>query len=87
MEGLFVELNFRKCKWVLFGTYLPPSRADIYYFDNLDKALDVYGLLIGHFNTEASEPRIDSFIYEHDLIILRKKTCLKSVENPMTFIN
>ena len=21
MEGLFVELNFRKCKWLLFGTY------------------------------------------------------------------
>ena len=84
MEGLFVELNFRKCKWVLFGTYLPPSPADIYYFDNLDKALDAYGLLIGDFNTETSEPRIDSFIYEHDLIILRKKTCFKSVENPMT---
>ena len=32
MEGLFVELNFRKCKWLLFGTYHPPSQADIYYF-------------------------------------------------------
>ena len=40
MEGLFVELNFRKCKWLLFGTYHPPSQADIYYFDNLDKAFD-----------------------------------------------
>ena len=40
MKGLFVELNFRKCKWLLFGTYHPPSQADIYYFDNLDKAFD-----------------------------------------------
>ena len=40
MEGLFVELSFRKCKWLLFGTYHPPSEADIYYFDNLDKAFD-----------------------------------------------
>ena len=31
---------------------------------------------------ETCEPRIDSFIYEHDLIILWKKTCFKSVENP-----
>ena len=23
MEGLFVELNFRKCKWLLFETYHP----------------------------------------------------------------
>ena len=42
MEGLFVELNFRKCKWLIFGAYHPPSQADIYYFDNLDKAFDTY---------------------------------------------
>ena len=88
MEGLFVELNFRKCKWLLFGTYHPPSQADIYYFDNLDKAFDTYSsyekrLLIGDFNTETSEPRIDSFIYEHDLQnLVKEKTCFKSVENP-----
>ena len=40
--GLFVELNVRKCKWLLFGTYHPPSQADIYYFDNLGKAFDTY---------------------------------------------
>ena len=67
MEGLFVELNFRKCKWLLFGTYHPPSQVDIYYFDNLNKAFDTYisyeeRLLIGDFNTETSEPCIDSFI-------------------------
>ena len=30
MEGLSPELNFKKCKWLLFGTYYPPSQADIY---------------------------------------------------------
>ena len=29
MEGLFVELNLRKCKWLLFVTYHPPFQADI----------------------------------------------------------
>ena len=88
MEGLFVELSFRKCKWLLFGTYHPPSQADIYYFENLDKAFVTYSsyekrLLIGDFNTETSEPCIDSFIYEHDLQnLVKEKTCFKSVENP-----
>ena len=76
MEGLFVELNFRKCKWLLFGTYHPPSQADIHYLDNLDKTFDTYSsyekrLLIGDFKTKISESCIDSFIYEHDL----QKSC------------
>ena len=25
VEGMFVELNFRKIKWLLFGTYRSPS--------------------------------------------------------------
>ena len=72
MEGLFVELNFRKCKWLIFGTCNPPFQADIYYFDNLDKSFDTYSsyekrLLIGDFNTETSGLGIDSLIYDHDL--------------------
>ena len=31
VEGLFVELNFRKSKWLLFGTYHPPSQNDQYF--------------------------------------------------------
>ena len=41
VEGIFVELNFRKCKWLLFGTYYSPSQNDLYFFNNLDKALDI----------------------------------------------
>ena len=83
MEGLFVELNFRKCKWLLFGTYHPPSQADIYHFDNLDKAFDTYSsyekrLLIGDFNTETCEPRLDSLIYKHVLQnLVKEKTFFK----------
>ena len=32
IEGLFVEVNFRKCKWLLLGTYHPPSHSDQYSF-------------------------------------------------------
>ena len=55
IEGLYIELNFRKCKWLLLGTYHPPSQSDQYYFNNLDKSLDTYSnyeknLLVGDFN-------------------------------------
>ena len=62
-------------------------QADIYYFDNLDKAFDTYSsyakrLLIGDFNTETSEPRINSFIYEHELQnLVKERTCFKSVQH------
>ena len=32
IEGLFVEINLRKTKWLLFGTYHPPSQNDKYFF-------------------------------------------------------
>ena len=25
IKGLFIELNFRKAKWLFFGTYHPPT--------------------------------------------------------------
>ena len=42
IEGLFFETNSRKSKWLLFGTYHPPSQNNQYYFDCLDNALVVY---------------------------------------------
>ena len=88
MKGLFVELNFRKVKWLFLGTYHPPSQNDIYYFNQLDKAIDTYNnyeknLLIGDFNAETTEPCLESFLYEHDLQnLVKENTCFKSVENP-----
>ena len=40
-------------------------------------------IILGRFNTETSEPRIDSLIYQHDLQnLVKAKTCFKGVENP-----
>ena len=65
-ECLFIELNFRKCKWLLCGTYHPPSLNDEYYFNYLDRALDNYSnyekvLIVGDFNTEITEHYIETF--------------------------
>ena len=55
IEGLFIEVYL-----FIFGTYHPPTQSDSYYFNNLDKALDLYShydkkLLVGDFNTEVSD--------------------------------
>ena len=72
VEGMFVELSFRKIKWLLFGTYHPPSQNDQYYFEALDKALDCYSsydriVSIGDFNSEDQESCMETFVYQPNL--------------------
>ena len=89
IEGIFVEINLRKTKWLLFGTYHPPSQRDEYYFDSLTKAIDLYlgkydkFLLAGDFNVEDVEPSLDSFLYKYEAKnLVKNKTCFKSITNP-----
>ena len=88
MEGLFINLIFRKVQWLLFGTYHQPSQKDSYYFNNLDKALDLYShydkkLSVGDFNTGVSGNVFSTIPYQHDLENLAKdKTCFKNANNP-----
>ena len=88
IECLFTELNFRKCKLLLCGTYHPPSQNDEYYFNYLNKTLDTYSnykkvLLVGDFKIEITEHYIDSFLYEHELSnLVKEKTCFKNMQNP-----
>ena len=49
IEGLFVQLNFRKSKWLLGGMFHPPSQPDQYFNNTLDKALDVHILIMKMF--------------------------------------
>ena len=80
IEGTFVELNLRKNKWLLFGSYHPPSqsdesyhppsRSDEYFFNHLQNGLDIYNkfddkyMLVGDFNAEDSEPCLSLFLFE-----------------------
>ena len=73
IEGLYIELNFRKCKWLLLGAYHLPSQSDQYYFNNLDKSLDAYSnyeknLLVGDFNAQTIDHYLNSFLYQHDRV-------------------
>ena len=89
IEGIFVEINLRKCKWLLFGTYHPPSQSDVYYFNSVSNALDIYYtkydkfLLVGDFNAEDTEPVFASFLDQYQSKnLVKKKTCFKSLQNP-----
>ena len=88
IEAAFIELNFCKCKWLLCATYRAPSQNHNYFFDNIDKCLDVYSTyervaLAGDFNAKVGEKSFDTFLYQHGLTsINRYPTCYKNPNNP-----
>ena len=87
-EALFIDINFRKWKCLLCGLYDPPYQSDQYFFDNLDKALDIYStydkvLIAGDFNAQEGEKSLDTFLYQHELKSLNKEdTCHKNLNKP-----
>ena len=88
-EGIFIEINSRKCKWLLFATHHPPSQYDKYFFDYLRKILNIYSalydkfVLIGDFHVEESEDTLAYFLNCHNASnLVRDKTCFKSLSNP-----
>ena len=58
IECLFIDLNFRKGKWLLCGKYYKALGT----YSNYEKVL-----LIGDFNTEITEHYMESLFYEHEL--------------------
>ena len=62
IEVVFVEINLRKTKWLIFGTYRPPNQSAEYFFKQTGYALDTYNqiyekfLFAGDFNSEESKP-------------------------------
>ena len=89
IEGLFVEINLRKTKWLLCEIYHPPSQNDKYFFDNLGTALDIYSdkydkfILTGDFNAQEGEACLDTFLSDYDAKnLVKEKTCFKRIQNP-----
>ena len=66
----------------------PPSQSDQYFFENVDKALDMYRyydkiLLTEDFNAERHDDYSESFLYQRQLkSLVKEKTCFKSISNP-----
>ena len=89
IEGVFVEINFYKSKWLLFGTYHPPTQNKNFYFENVGHALDLYTqnydriLSAGYLNAVENEIILSNFIQLYDMRnLVKENTCFKSIENP-----
>ena len=82
IEAAFIELNFRKCKWLLCATYRAPSQNHNYFFDNTDKCLDMYSTY-ERVILASDLKSFDTFLYQHELTsINRNPTCYKNPNNP-----
>ena len=89
IESIFIELNFRRNKWLLMGTYHPPSQCTKYFYTEVGKALDCYMdtydniLLLGDFNEKVSETNTKNFMEIYDLNnLVKEPTCYKNPLNP-----
>ena len=92
IEAIFVEINLRKNKLLLVGTYHSTNKdygaSNSHYFEQMGFALDVYSnynkfLIVGDFNVQEDESCIQDFMNEYNAINLVKEiTCFKNLENP-----
>ena len=89
MEGIFLELNLRKSKWLLFDGYNPIKSNINAFTETLGSILDhnmqnlEFFLLLGDFNSEASEKSMIEFCNTYNLKnIVIGPTCFKNPSNP-----
>ena len=89
IEGIFVELNFRKTKFLLLASYHPPNQLDKYYFQCIGNAFENYirnydkFILAGDFNAQEDEVIMSNFLGTYGLkSLVKENTCFKSIDNP-----
>ena len=89
IEGIFLELNLRKSKWLLFGGYNPIKSNINTFTETLGSILDQnmqhleIFLLLGDFNSETSEKLMGEFCDLYNLKnIVVGPTCYKNPLNP-----
>ena len=89
VEALLIEVNLRKIKILLIGAHHPPTQTDQYYFDCINRVLDLYAdtcekvFLAGDFNAQVTEACISDFLFQNDLTnIVKENTYFKNPVNP-----
>ena len=88
-EGIFLELNFRKSKWLLFGGYNHTKCNIRAFLGEVSNKLDAYiskyenYIILGDFNSEVCEEIMNEFCEMYNLKnLIREPTCFKSYANP-----
>ena len=92
IEALFIEINLRKRKLLLVGTYHSThyeyGTNDNDFFEQIGFALDIYSnydkfLLAGDFNVVEEAPSMQEFLEAFGAKnLVKEDTCFKSMENP-----
>ena len=89
LEGVFVELNFHRKKWLVCCSYNPQKLNITKHLDVIGKNLHLYSsrnenyLFLGDFNSEPSENAIIEFCKIYRLKnIVKGATCYKNPEKP-----
>ena len=88
-EGIFLEINLRKTKWLLFGGY-NPIKVNISSClqtlgSILDKHIPKYDnlILLGDFNAEIDETSMQQFCNTYNFTnLIKEPTCFKNPLNP-----
>ena len=88
-EGMFIEINLRKKKILLFCGYNPKKGLISEFTNSVGRGIDSYSskyenlLLIGDFNSEPTEPAMDEFCELYNLTnLVKEPTCFKNPNNP-----
>ena len=89
LEGISLEINFNKSKWLLFGGYNPKLENIVNFVKEMGHVLDFYMtkydnfLLLGDFNSEMNETAMGEFSDTYNLKkLISKPTCFKNPLNP-----
>ena len=89
IDDLFIEINLRKQKFLLFGGYRSPRQEAEYFLKHLNFSLDPYRqtydrfILIGEFNLNETDPLMSEFLHNNDSKnLVKENTCFKSPNNP-----
>ena len=89
IEGTFIELNFRKKKWLLSCSYNPSKSNIISHLEQLRRSLDFYSAnydnlsLMGNFNVNTSELNMKDFCNAYGFkSLIKVPTYFKKPENP-----
>ena len=92
VEGVLVEINLRKMKFLLIGVYHSTNAehgtSDDVFLHELGTCLDVHSsydnfLIAGDFNMQEHNTKLNDFLDEfHTKCLVKEPTCFKNPENP-----
>ena len=89
IELILIEINLRKRKWLLCGSYNPHRNQISNHLECLNNILDEFTIqyeniiLLGDFNVSVNESSIAEFCSLNNLVnLIDKPTCYKNFENP-----